>query len=149
MRFFSRACIYGIRASLFVASMEKTDKRVPIRQISDELGISFHFLTKIVQTLTKHNIMVSYRGPKGGVALARPPRDITLMDMIDAIEQDKCFEGCILQLPDCGDATPCPLHASWRVTREEMKSMFENSNLEDLGRKIREEGLRLSMGRVS
>jgi Rrf2 family protein len=129
--------------------METEQKRVPIRQISAELGISFHFLTKILQTLTRHNIMVSHRGPNGGVALARPARDITLMDMIDAIENEKCFDGCILQLARCGEETPCPLHASWREARESINVMFNDSNLEELGQKIRKNGFRLSMGRVS
>ena len=147
MRLLSKACTYGIRASLFVAS--KKAKRVPIRQISTELGISFHFLTKVLQALTKHNIMVSYRGPKGGVALARPARDITLMDMIDAIEHEACFEGCILNLPGCGDETPCPLHTPWTGARDSIDSMFRDANLEDLVRKIRKDGLRLSIGGAS
>lgn len=147
MRLLSRACTYGIRASLFVASKET--KRVPIRQIATELGISFHFLTKVLQVLTKHNIMVSHRGPKGGVGLARPARDITLMEMIEAIEQEKCFEGCILQLPGCGEETPCPLHTHWAGARDKIDSMFRESNLEDLGRRIKEDGLRLSVGGAS
>ena len=93
--------------------------------------------------------MVSHRGPNGGVALARPASDITIMDMIDAIESEKSFEGCILQLPGCGEETPCPLHDSWRGARDAVNSMFSDSTLEDLGREIREGGLRLSVRGVS
>jgi Rrf2 family protein len=143
MRLLSKTCIYGIRASLFVAAMKEEKKYVPISQISKELGIPFYFLTKILQMLTRHNIMVSYRGPKGGVTLARPANQITLMDMINVIEHDSCFDGCILGLEGCGEAAPCPLHASWGETRDQIKAMFENTNLADLGRKIREDGLRL------
>lgn len=145
MKLLSKTCMYGIRASLFVASMQKEKKYVPIRQIANELNISFYFLTKILQMLTQHNIMVSYRGPKGGVALARPAREITLMDMINVIENDSGFDSCILGLPGCGESLPCPLHAPWAEARERIRAMFEDTNLEELGRKINQDGFRLTM----
>ena len=77
--------MYGIRAALFVALLQSNRQYVPIREISERLNISFHFLTKILQELKRHGIMTSYRGPNGGVSLARPASEITLMDMINAI----------------------------------------------------------------
>jgi Rrf2 family protein len=145
MKILSKTSLHGIRASLFVASMEDDKKYVPIKQISSELGISFYFLTKILQKLTNHNIMISYRGPNGGVALAKPASDISLMDMITAIEPDEGFDDCILGLEGCGEAVPCPLHEQWGAIRDRMKAMFENTNLGDLGRRIKEDGLRVSM----
>ncbi len=136
--------MYGIRAALFIASREQERKYVPIREISDKLDISFHFLTKILQVLTHHKIMTSYRGPNGGVSLARPAREITLMDMIAAIEPDSCLKECILGLPGCGDEKPCPLHAFWGGTRDQIQSMFETTNLESLGHNIQENDVRLS-----
>jgi Rrf2 family iron-sulfur cluster assembly transcriptional regulator len=145
MKILSNTCLYGIRAALFVASMEDDKKYVPINRISTELGISFYFLTKILQKFTHHNIMVSYRGPNGGVALAKPARDITLMDMISAIEPDSSLEGCILGLKGCGEDVPCPLHDQWGKARDRVRAMFEHTNLADLGNKIKEDGLRVSM----
>lgn len=145
MKILSKTSLYGIRASLFVASMEDGKKYVPIRQISAELGISFYFLTKVLQKLTNQKIMISYRGPNGGVALARPAKDISLMDMITAIEPDEGFNDCILGLQGCGEALPCPLHEQWGETRDRIKALFENTNLADLGRKIKEDGLRVAM----
>lgn len=136
--------MYGIRAALFLASRERERKYVPIREISDTLDISFHFLTKILQVLTHHKIMTSYRGPNGGVSLARPAREITLMDMIAAIEPGSCLKECILGLPGCGDEKPCPLHAFWGGTRDQIRTMFETTNLESLGRNIQENDVRLS-----
>lgn len=145
MKILSKKSVYGIQAALFVASQGKEQEYVPISRISDALGISFHFLTKILQTLSHHNIMVSYRGPNGGVALARPARDITLLEMINVID-NQWFDGCILGLPRCGEDVPCPLHASWSTARDHIKSMFEEESLEALGRRINKDGLRLSSG---
>ena len=144
MNLLSKTCIYGIQAALFVESVGSEKKYIPIHTISDELGISFDFLTKILQTLTQQNIMVSHRGPKGGVSLARDASEITLMDMINAMEPENSFEKCILGLPDCGDATPCALHSYWGSARDQIKATFETVNLAELGRKIRDDDLRLS-----
>ena len=145
MKLLSNATMYGIRAALFVTVLQSNRKYVPIHEISERLNISFHFLTKILQELKRHGIMTSYRGPNGGVSLARPASEITLMDMINAIERDGFFEDCILGLPGCGEETPCPLHAFWGGTRDQIKSMFENTNLENLGRKIQADDVRLSL----
>ena len=145
MRILSKASLYGIRAAVYVALMKDDRKYVPIKEVSSELGISFHFLTKILQKLTHHKIMISYRGPNGGVALAKPAGDISLMDMITAIEPHEEFDQCILGLEGCGEAIPCPLHEQWGETRDKIKAMFDNTNLAELGRRIKEDGFRVSI----
>jgi len=139
----SKTCNYGIRAALYVAS--KNDQQfVPIRQIAHELNISFHFLTKILQLLTQKNIMNSYRGPNGGVTLAKPANAITIFNIIEAIDGLKLFEECILGLPGCGNEKPCPFHDNWRVVREDLKRTFNNSTLAELSSRINDFGLRIS-----
>src|SRR5690625_822907 len=62
----SKACVYGLRAALFLA-VNETDKYTPIRPMSEKLEISFHFLTKIMQQMTAKGILESYKGPNGGI----------------------------------------------------------------------------------
>ena len=143
MLLLSNTCNYGIRAALYVASQDDL-KFVPIRKIADDLKISFHFLTKILQMLTQKNIMVSYRGPNGGVSFARPTSEISLLDIIDAIDGLEGFQGCILGLPLCNNEHPCPLHEKWAIVREDLKNAFLNENLLDLTQRIKDFGLRIS-----
>lgn len=139
----SKTCDYGIRASLYVATQE--DQRfVPIKEISENLSISFHFLTKILQKLTQQKIMKSFRGPNGGVALARPASSTTLMDVIMAIEEPDFFNKCLLGLDECGDENPCPVHDQWGKMREDLKSIFENTTLANLAEKIRTDKYRIA-----
>lgn len=144
MSFLSKTCIYGIRAAIYLTSFEHQNSYVGIRQVSEDLHLSFHFLTKIFQTLTNHNIIISYRGPNGGVSLAKPANEITIMDIIVAIEGEELFTGCLLALPGCGEELPCPLHHSWSEMRENMKSNFENTSLKELADRMTTEGLRLA-----
>lgn len=135
---FSKGCTYAIRAALLVSMKEEREQRrfIPIRELADELNLSFHFLTKIMQMLTEANILESFRGPNGGVGLARPAKDISLVDIIAAVDGMSLFSECALGLPGCGERTPCPLHDSWAKRREDLKRMFEKATLASLAKQL-------------
>lgn len=141
----SKACTYGVLASLFVAKQSENGRYVSIREMSDELNISFHFLTKILQKLTAEGILQSHKGPKGGVLLGRPADMITVLDVVVAIDGEKVFNECVLGLPGCGSERPCPLHNNWVTVREDLREMFSAKTLAATSDDIRELGLRLSM----
>ncbi len=139
----SKTCIYGIRATLYVAT-QNTDKYLPINQIADALDISFHFLTKILQLLTQKDIMKSYRGPNGGIALAKAPEDIFISDIIKAIDGDDLFKECILGLPGCGELKPCPMHDEWGNIRAQITYMFSKTSVKEMAERIVRDNLRIS-----
>lgn len=141
----SKACSYGILATLYIARQKDSDY-ISIREISDELNISFHFLTKILQTLTENGILFSLRGPKGGVSLAKPSKDITLLDVVLAIDGGDLFTQCILGLPGCGVAKPCPMHEYWSGVRTHLQENFGAKTLSDVSERVEEFKLRLSHG---
>lgn len=141
---FSKGCTYAIRAALLVAVKETKEGRkfIPIRELAEELELSFHFLTKILQVLTEAEIMESFRGPNGGIGLARSANSISLIQIISAVDGDSLFSECALGLPDCGEAIPCPLHQSWSRRREELKRMFEKTTLGTLAQELGHNNLR-------
>lgn len=143
MAFISKSSEYGLRAALYVAT-RRNEKYVPIREISKDLKISFHFLTKILQRLTREGLMISCRGPSGGIALAKPAKKITLMDIIQAIEEKDLFESCILGLAGCGEKKPCPLHKYWARERKSMKAVFSKMTLDKLSGHVLKNKLRLA-----
>jgi Rrf2 family protein len=139
----SNTCDYGLRAVCYIAS-EENRRHVSIREISEKLNISFHFLTKILQILTQHQLLNSFRGPNGGVALARSPDTITLMEIIQAIDGPDLFEKCILGLDNCGNDHPCPLHRQWVGIRENISDLFGRTTLKDVADMVRTNGYRLT-----
>jgi Rrf2 family protein len=144
MTFLSKACAYGLRAVLYVAAHRGSRDYVSIREISDELGLSFHFLTKILQQLTEQGLMTSYRGPHGGVALAREASRVTLLDVVEAIDGSELFTGCVLGLQRCGERRPCPLHASWTGERARLREILKRATVKTLAETIGRRALRLS-----
>jgi Rrf2 family transcriptional regulator, iron-sulfur cluster assembly transcription factor len=143
MMLLSKSCIYGIRATLYLSSREK-DGYIPIREMSDKLEISFHFLTKILQQLTSKGILESYKGPNGGVRLTKPGKKVTLLEVVVAIDGESMFTECALGLPGCGVMKPCPMHDSWAETRDQIKSMLESTTLKELSKKGKEFDLRIT-----
>ncbi len=139
----SKSCIYGLRASLYLAYNEENDF-VPIKKMSDKLEISFHFLTKILQQLTAMGLLESYKGPNGGVRLTRSGKDISLMDVVLAIDGPQLLTECALGLPGCGHQNPCPLHDKWAETRDHIRNLLESSNLNELAKNAKDQKLRLT-----
>ena len=141
---FSKACNYGIRAVLYIAT-QKDRQYISIREISKKLNISFHFLTKILQILTQHKILVSVTGPKGGVALAHSTSETNLLEIINAIDGLGFFENCLLGLEECDNAHPCPIHQEWGDLRERIQSFLKDTSLAEMASKVQTSGFRLSM----
>lgn len=145
MKILSRACNYGIRALIYMVAKNGGQENTSIGEISEELDISFHFLTKTFQELNRANLLKSSRGPNGGVALTRPAADISMMEIILVIEGDDFFDTCLLGLPDCGNGAPCPIHEVWKDKKDKMRLEFETTSLADLGVRVREDKMRITI----
>ncbi len=139
----SKSCIYGLRASLYLASYQNGDY-ISIREMSEKLDISFHFLTKTLQKLTEAGLLESQKGPKGGVRLTEQADKINLFEIVIAIDGRGLFTECVLGLPGCGREKPCPMHDKWAETRENIRSMLENTKLNELSDKGKEMNLRIT-----
>lgn len=136
----TKSCVYAIRAALLVSYKINKGNRnyIPVKELSKELNISFHFLTKILQKLTEADLMQSFRGPRGGVALAQSPEKVTLLNIVHAIDGTHIFDQCLLGLPDCNDDHPCPMHNQWKEKTKQLEYIFEKSNLENLAKNLEE-----------
>jgi len=118
--FLSKSCIYALRSSVYLARQDESCY-ITIKELSDELGIPFHFLTKVLQQLTKQEILKSYQGPKGGIKLAKDAEDITFLDIVHSIDGTLVMTECALGLPGCGELNPCPFNNHW----SRLKTIFE------------------------
>lgn len=94
------------------------------------------YLRKILATLVGAGLLESYRGR--GYRLARPAREITLMQVLDAIDDDAFgARRCIFWREECSADDPCPLHFRWRDLRPTMEHAFGALTLDQ----IREHGV--------
>lgn len=135
---FSKACEYGIKASIFIAINSYEGKRVSPKEISKEIDSPTAFTAKILQALVRHNIIDSVKGAYGGFEINRSKiSSIKLSQIVNAIDGDKIYSGCGLGLHTCDEDHPCPVHDKFKIVRTELKDMLENTNLEQLALDIK------------
>lgn len=125
---FSNGCQYGIQACMYLASWHEPVYRT-VKDISSYLDIPKHFLVKILQQLNEGGIVVSKKGPDGGVALAQSPSEIYLMDIVVAIDGDTLFDQCVLGCGDCDDEDPCSFHQQWVPVRNRLHKELNTTRL--------------------
>ena len=133
---FSRSCEYALQAVLYLAQ-ESQGKPVVLQEISTALNIPYHFLSKVLQVLTRDGIVSSYKGPNGGFALGRAASEISLVDIVRAIDGEAFLEGCVLGFSSCSEESPCPVHHSWKQAKEIMHEMLRDKTIAELSAELK------------
>ncbi len=144
---FSKASTYGIRAVLYL-TLHTEKSFISVREISEALGISYHFLGKIFQSLAQSGLIESYKGPNGGIRLAKNPEKLTLLDVYRVLDGMALFRNCVFGLEACNDKNPCPMHNKWLPVRQEIYSILKNTNFAELARDTRAFNFRLQVGKT-
>jgi Rrf2 family protein len=139
----SRSCEYALRTAVYLAGAP-AGAYTTVRDVSGALRIPYPFLAKIAQALTRAGLLRTLRGPAGGVALARPPGEVPLRDVVVAIDGPAVFRECVLGLPGCGEQRPCPLHAEWAGVRARIEAMLGEATLADIARTTAANDFRLT-----
>lgn len=120
---------------LFLASQPQGEP-VLLRDISAALKIPQHFLSKILQTLARDRLVISFKGVKGGFQLARPATEICLLDIVRATDGEAFLDNCVLGFPSCGEESPCPVHPMWKRAKQIILDMLKNEKIAKLGTEI-------------
>lgn len=94
----SEAASLAMHSLALIASRKEMTS---VKQISAELGVSEFHLSKVLQRLSRHGLVRSTRGPRGGFTLARDSREITLLDIYEAIEGRLDDTACIMDKKSC------------------------------------------------
>jgi Rrf2 family protein len=130
---FSKACEYGIRASIFIASKSAKGIRVGIKDVAKEIDSPEPFTAKIMQILTKNKIIHSTKGVGGGFEVSNEiQKSIKLIQIVDAIDGDRIYKGCGIGLKECSEEHPCPVHDDFKKIRGLLFEMLTQTTLEQL-----------------
>ena len=133
---FSKSCEYGIQAVLYLAKNSTDGAPVQLRSISGALKIPHYFLSKVLQTLSRDEIVVSHKGLHGGFALGRHPSRITLMDVAVAIDGKAFLDRCVLGYSKCSEESSCPAHRDWEPAKTLILKMMQNKSFYDMSEAV-------------
>lgn len=130
---FSKACEYGIRATVYVAVQSLEKQRVNLKEIAKAIESPEAFTAKILQQLVKNNIVHSVKGPSGGFEIDRTlMKQVKLAQIVSAIDGDSIYMGCGLGLKECDEKKPCPVHEKFKEVRDGLRHMLETTSVEEL-----------------
>jgi Rrf2 family protein len=110
--------------------------KVNIAAVSAAIGTPKHFTAKLLQALSKQQVIGSTKGPNGGFYIDPKAADIPLSRVVEAIDGPGIMTGCVLGLNACSEDHPCPLHHHYKGIRTQMKSMLENQSIQTLARRM-------------
>jgi Rrf2 family protein len=124
---------YGIRSVLYLAR-QPLKKISFVNEISEDYHIPRSFLAKILQKLVKANIVRSYRGVKGGFSLAKPAREISLLEVLEAVEGKLSLNICLTDKKKCSFSKHCPITSVWANVQSKVAEVLKKSNFEDMAK---------------
>jgi len=128
---YSRSAEYAIRAFVHLAQVPE-GKYIMVKNIAQEEGIPSHFLAKILQQLARRGLLQSSKGPTGGFHLRQKPEDISLMDIVQALDGLGDYEKCASGLSECNAQMPCGMHDSWVALRSRIIDYLKHTSIADI-----------------
>jgi Rrf2 family protein len=127
----SKSGVHAVRALVALAELPSGEYRGAV-SIAEQTGAPKNYLGKLLQLLSRHELVESQKGLGGGFRLARDPGEISLFDVIDAIEDTSRWHECILGNPSCSDVNPCSVHERWGPVRDSYLDLMKNTSIADL-----------------
>lgn len=129
---FSKTSEYAIKIMIYLGTHKENEKLHGVREICEMLKSPEAFTAKILQQLVRAELLSSMKGKNGGFKIEKKTKEITIFDIVKAIDGDKSFTRCILGLADCSGENPCPLHHKYYKIKNEIQKNILNTNIKDL-----------------
>ena len=126
---FSQTVEYALRAAVFLAS--RPGEPATTEEVAERTMVPAAYLAKILQGLARAGIVRSQRGVGGGVMLAKPPSELTILEVVNAVEPIKRIRTCPLGLPTHG-ARLCPLHRRVDAAMAQVEAAFGGTTLAEV-----------------
>jgi Rrf2 family protein len=122
----TRQADYAVRAVLYLAQLGN-EQRAATSQIAQDQQIPPSFLAKIVSQLSVAGLLQTSRGARGGVSLARTPEQISLLEVVEAIDGPILLNECVSSNGVCTFGENCPIHPIWCDTQVELVKRLKNT----------------------
>ncbi len=105
------------------------------KYIYEQLNIPYKYLASILRKLAHSGFIQAVRGRYGGYRITKNLEEISIYDIVEAIEGSAIFYRCILGFEECSDNLPCAIHEEWQPIREAAIAVFKKTTLATLSHK--------------
>jgi Rrf2 family protein len=129
----TRQADYAIRAVLYLTKLG-TGQRAATSAVALKQHIPPSFLAKIISQLSIAGLLHTSRGARGGVMLARDPHEISLLDVVEAIDGPILLNECVGDPGDCTYADDCPMHPIWDEAQTALVSRLRETRFDSFAK---------------
>lgn len=133
---FSKETEYALRSMVYIQSQNLLGRTPGVVEISREIDSPQFFTAKILHKLVKMGFIESSKGKGGGFFFDETKPDLTLKELIVAIDGEKLFVGCGFGLRQCDEKSPCPLHPHYTPIRDAINSLTSKQTVQSLAKKF-------------
>ena len=127
----TRQADYAVRAVLYLAKLG-SDRRAATSQIAQEQLIPPSFLAKIVSQLSVAGLLQTSRGARGGVSLAKSPKEISVLEVVEAIDGPILLNECVSSTGVCAFGDDCPMRPIWCDTQAKLVARLKNTTFDHI-----------------
>jgi len=133
---FSSPTEYAIRGLAELAT-RGDEQRIMLDELVGGTNLPRDFMAKVFQRLVHAGILRSSKGRGGGFTLSRPAHEITMMQIVEAMEGPQLMDRCVVGLEKCHDNMPCPQHDLYKPIRQRLKDYMNTTTLADLAASLK------------
>jgi Rrf2 family transcriptional regulator, iron-sulfur cluster assembly transcription factor len=133
---FSSPTEYAMRG-LSEMALRGPDQRIMLDDLVAGTNLPRDFMAKVFQKLVHAQILRSAKGRGGGFSLTRPSHQITMMEVVEAMEGPQLMDRCVVGLERCHDHMPCPQHELYKPIRQRLKDYLTTTTLADLAASLK------------
>ncbi len=131
----TRETDYAIRAILCLAQDYGEGRVVSVSELARRMEIPFRFLRTLSRKLVAAKLVASKRGNGGGLTLLRPPKQISLMDVMRAVDsKSMLLNRCLLNPDDCARSAQCPVHGQLAGVQVRLEKMLAGLRFDKLSK---------------
>jgi len=128
----SNSSKYAMKAVIYLGLHSSPDTKILAKDISEPINVPQAYLSKLLQQLSRRQIVSSQKGPGGGFYLTDENREVPLIKIIEIIDGDRRLNSCLLSLDACDADHPCPLHELLGDARVHFIKNLEETSVEEL-----------------
>ena len=127
-----RRADYAIRAVVDLARHHGNGTRRKAREIAEEMAIPRNFVPQILADLVRVGMVTSVAGPDGGYTLARRPSELSLLEVVEAIDGEVASTECVLRGGPCRWDGVCAVHVPWSRAQQALRDELAKTSFQDV-----------------
>ena len=128
---------YAVNAVLYIAVHASENEKIRATEIAEAIKLPSPFLAKLLQILSRENIVSSTKGPRGGFFIKPEAKQLPLIEVVKSIDGIDRLEECVLGLKVCSPEKPCPVHFSVQPFKKKFLRELEENSIEYFAEKVK------------